>query len=68
MIPGRIGAPRYYCKKCGLVEYCEKPNGMPRHPEFTLKAFFRRHKGCDGKPEYMCGLGVFRQPRGQGNG
>jgi hypothetical protein len=50
--------PRYVCPVCGMVEYCEKSNGMPRYPEATLKAFNKRHSGlgCSGVPQYSAGV------------
>lgn len=62
MIIGDTTRPRHYCEKCGAVEYCDA-HARARFPHNAARnALKNRHKDCDGKMEYACG--VRAGPRG----
>jgi len=50
--------PRYYCPKCGMIEYCGQHLRAEFPPDATRKAIVRRHNktSCDGVPVYQCGF------------
>lgn len=63
---GDMTRPRFFCVKCGMVEYCDKHMRCEFPPDGTEKALKKRHKrtDCVGELVYCCGIMPARDIRG----
>ena len=54
---GDAGHPRFFCRKCGLLEYVQ-PFGRGVPPDRHQRIFDKMHRraNCDGEREYRAGV------------